>query len=404
LLATSGRAVVARLNGAAGLLLLLSLAHAVTHAFGGLMPLVFPMVATQFKLTYTDIGLLVGFTQFAGGMLQVVYGVLGQHFLRKTLLAAGQVIIGLSCIVTGLANGFAMLFMGNLGARIGSSPQHPMGNSLLSDRFPAAQRGSALSLHVVGGNIGTVIVPVLGAVLLATVGWRATLFLLAVPAFALSLALTTFIEEHKGETRERRASALPTGQVLRQILSSRTIVLIMLASIIGAAGRGLGALNTYLPLYLNRDLGISTNVINALYTCLLLGGVAGPFLLGRLSDQLGRRLVLYLTYAGATILLLLFVGMGAAPALALGGVLLMQGIFSHSDIVILTTYLADVATPEQRDMAFSVLFTVAFGVGSLWPTVLGVIADHLGLAGAFVAMAAAYAAAGLCLLPIRDKK
>jgi len=397
-------ATAARVNGIAGLLILLSAAHAVTHAFGGLMPLVFPIVATQFNLTYTDIGFLVGFTTFAGGLLQLIYGNLTHYVLRKVILALGQAIVGVSCLVTGLANGFPLLFLGNLGARIGSSPQHPVGNAVLADHFPVSERGTALSLHVVGGNIGTVAVPVVGAVLLVVVGWRVTLFLLAVPAFMLALALAILIDEKKEDTAQRQRAAAPTGHILRRILSNRTILLIMLASVIGAAGRGLGALNTYLPLYMSRDLGLPTATVNVLYTCLLIGGVLGPLLLGRLSDQAGRRVVLYLIYIGATVLTLIFVGAGAAAPLFLGIVLVVQGMFSHSDSVVLTTYLADVATPLERDVAFSIFFTVAFGVGALWPTVLGYIADHHGLSATFIAMAMTYLAAGVSLLPIRSTR
>ena len=129
MLATPGRAAAARLDGTVGLLVLLSAAHGVTHAFAGLMPLVFRMVASEFNLSYTDIGFLVGFTTLAGGMVQLVYAFLGRFFLRKVVLAAGQFLVGLSCLVIALASGFPMLFLVNLGARLGSSPQHPMGNS-----------------------------------------------------------------------------------------------------------------------------------------------------------------------------------------------------------------------------------------------------------------------------------
>jgi MFS family permease len=390
------------LSGGAGLLLLLSAAHGVTHAFGGLMPLIYPIVANDFGLTYTSIGFLVGFTTFAGGMFQLIYGILDRYVLRRVILAAGQLVIGISCIVTGLATGYATLFLGNLGARLGSSPQHPVGNSVLSDRFAPAERGSALSLHVVGGNIGTVIVPVAGAMLIATVGWRWTLFILSVPAFLLSIALITLIKERKEHREARHGHAEPAGVLARRLLSNRTVLLIMLASVIGAAGRGLGALNTYLPLYLNRDLGFDTATVNVLYTCLLVGGVFGPFLLGRLSDRKGRRPVLYLTYAGACFFTLLFLAVGVAAPLPVGGLLIIQGIFSHSDSVILTTYLADVVTPGERDVAFSLFFTVAFGFGALWPTVLGTIADSRGLVAAFATMAALYVVAALCLVPIKQ--
>lgn len=404
MLATSGRTWGARFNNATGLLVLLSAAHAVTHAFGGLMPLVYPSIVTEFNLSYTDIGLLVGFTTFAGGMMQLIYSVLTRHVLRKLILAAGQLVIGASCVLTGLASNFPVFFLGNLGARLGASPQHPVGNSLLAERFPIAQRGSALSLHVVGGNIGTVAVPILGVLLLSTIGWRATLFALAVPAFVLTIALAFLIDERRETSGVSHKTATPTRTLLRQILSSRTVLLIVLASMIGAAGRGLGALNTYLPLYLNRDLGIAAGTVNILYACLLIGGVIGPLVLGRLSDSAGRRNVLYLTYAGAAIVTLVFIGAGAAIPLVIGLLLFVQGMFSHSDSVILTTYMADVSTPEQRDLAFSIFFTVAFGVGSLWPTVLGYIADNHGLVATFAAMAVTYVAAGIALLPIQEKK
>ncbi len=64
------------------------------------------------------------------------------------------------------------------------------------------------------------------------------------------------------------------------------------------------------------------------------------------------------------------------------------------------------ASPSCRHDATlpsSIFFTVAFGVGSLWPTVLGYIADNYGLVATFVSMAVTYLAAGLCLLPIREK-
>ncbi len=403
MLAPSGQSLAARFNTATGLLILLSAAHAVTHAFGGLMPLAFPSVVSEFGLSYTDIGLLVGVTTFAGGMMQLIYSELSRRFLRKTILAAGQFVIGLSCVLTALAGSFGVFFLGNLGARLGSSPQHPVGNSLLAERFPIERRGSALSLHVVGGNIGTLAVPVLGVLLLSTIGWRATVLALAVPAFVLTGALAFFIQEQREDSAQSRRVATPTSTLLRQILSSRTIVLIVLASVIGAAGRGLGALNTYLPLYLTRDLGIAVNTVNVLYACLLIGGVLGPFVLGRLSDSAGRRTVLYVIYAGAATLTLLFVGVGAAAPLLIALLLFVQGTFSHSDSVILTTYLADVATPEQRDLAFSIFFTVAFGVGALWPAFLGYIADHFGLVATFVVMAGTYGLAGVSLIPIQEK-
>ena len=43
-------------------------------------------------------------------------------------------------------------------SRIGGSPQHPVGNGLLAEQFPTERRGFAISAHIAGGNVGTVVV------------------------------------------------------------------------------------------------------------------------------------------------------------------------------------------------------------------------------------------------------
>jgi hypothetical protein len=48
-----------------------------------------------------------------------------------------------------------------------------------------------------------------------------------------------------------------------------------------------------------------------------------------------------------------------------------------------------------RDVAFSVYFTVSFGIGAFWAFVIGNVAATWGYPAAFVLMAASYLAAAL---------
>jgi MFS family permease len=70
----------------------------------------------------------------------------------------------------------------------------------------------------------------------------------------------------------------------------------------------------------------------------------------------------------------------------------------------LQAYLADSARPEQRDTAFALYFTLAFGVGSAWSGILGWVIDHFGFGAAFWTMALSYLASGLLLLFIRRER
>jgi MFS family permease len=80
-----------------------------------------------------------------------------------------------------LAQSFIAFAGWNLTSRVASSPQHPVGNGLLSEQFPAERRGFAISAHIAGGNVGTVVVPLLGAFLIATLGWRPTVVIFGLP-------------------------------------------------------------------------------------------------------------------------------------------------------------------------------------------------------------------------------
>ncbi len=98
-------------------------------------------------------------------------------------------------------------------------------------------------MHISGGNVGTLLVPLVGAYLITRLGWRSTVMLFAIPGFLIGLALLFFVRDGRGAAgREavRRASSMRSeiGQVLR----NRALMLIIMTSLIAAGGRGLGAI------------------------------------------------------------------------------------------------------------------------------------------------------------------
>ena len=92
---------------------------------------------------------------------------------------------GLSLLIGGLSQTIGQLLAAISVSRVGASPQHPVGNALLSDTFPPERRGFAISTHIAGGNVGTVLVPFVGGALLATIGWQATLAVFGIPAVVI---------------------------------------------------------------------------------------------------------------------------------------------------------------------------------------------------------------------------
>ena len=84
-----------------------------------------------------------------------------------------------------------------------------------------------------------------------------------------------------------------------------------------------------------------------------------------------------------------------------------MGLFSFAESPQLQALLADIAPPSVRDTSFALYFTLAFGVGSLWVAIYGLIigafGEPVGLPIVFLLMAGSFVLAALSVLPIRER-
>jgi len=381
-------------------LVIISSSHAVIHAYSTLMPLLYPLALIDLHFSVVALGVMVAVTSLAGGLLQLGAGAVTRVIQRHSLIGWGAVAMGLAGIVTGTAGTFAQFFAGNLLRSVSTSAQHPVGNSLLSDLYETGKRGVAISGHVAGGNMGTVILTPLAGVLLNAWGWRNALLLLTVPAMVTGLAVVSSISERPRPARQRSAAG-DMLEGLRLVRQSWNLVMIFLASLIAAGGRGLGVVILVVPLYLKLQLHLSNAYATVLYSLLLLGSVVGPLVAGPLSDRIGRRTLLLIAYPLSAVTTLAVLATPAdGPWLALA--LAAMGLVVYVESPILQAFLADEAPAIQRDTIFSLYFAVAFGVGALWAAGVGVAIGRFGFGFVFALMAATYLAAGACVVAIRD--
>lgn len=384
-------------------------AHAVIHATVVLMPLVYPILHDQYGFSYTEIGLLTAVPNLVGGLLQLVFGYLGRYVARKMLIGVGNILVGVGLFLTATATTFLPFLGWGVLRSIAGAPQHPVGSALLTDSFPVRRRGFALAAHVAGGNLGTLLVPGIGLALIDHFGWQPTLMLFAAPGLIAGTIVVLFAREpgrvptsrpaaDAASSAPRRSSWLSEGF---KPLRHRVVLLLILASIIAAGGRGLGILTTYFQLYMKNGLKLDDPTAGLLFTVLLIGSVLGPLIGGRISDRLGRKPTLLATYAlAATFMVGLPVVATFTTALwALVVAVALLGISAYIESPLLQAYLADVVPPEEKDAAFGWYFTLAFGVGSLWGAGVGALIDATGsFVVAFVVMAASYLLAGAVMI------
>jgi MFS family permease len=383
---------------------LLSAAHAVNHAQAVILPLIFLKIIDEFGVGAETVAFLAAAAAISAGFVQASFAFITRRFSRRLLMGIGGLLFGLGFAAQGAAPSFGAFALTNILSRIGGSPQHPVGNGLLAEQFPPERRGFAISAHISGGNVGTVIVAVSGAWLLANYGWRGVSVIFGIPAALVALAILRWVRESGAD----RAAAIAEGSVrdaMRVIWQDRTIRRVYLASVLGGGGRGLGVANLFAVLYLTHVLGLPDDTTNLMYGGLIVLSVPMPLVAGWLSDRIGRRPVILGAYIGGALGFVVFIAVGSS-LLGLWVGLAIMGLFSFAESPQLQALLADVAPAPIRDVTFALYFTLAFGVGSLWVALYGAIIDVLGetagLPIVFGLMAASFVAAAVVMFPVRD--
>ncbi len=385
---------------------LLSVAHAINHAQAVLLPLIFLKIIDEYGVGVETIAFLAAIGAFASGMVQLSYAWLTRYVSRRRLLGIGGLIFGGGFVAQAFAGGFAAFALPNIASRIGGSPQHPVGNGLLAEQFPVKRRGFAISAHIAGGNVGTVVVALIGAPIIALVGWRGASIAFGIPAILIALLILLLVRERGTDRVAARASGSVHAAVGR-ILRDRDLRWLYLTAAIGGGGRGLGVVNLFALIYLTRVLGLDEATTGLMYGALIVFSVPTPLVVGWLSDRIGRKPVIISVYVGGAIGFAVFMAAGSSLAWLWVGIVLM-GIFTFAESPQLQALLGDVAPPSSRDASYAIYFAMAFGVGSLWTIVYGVVIEALGEAQGvpvvFGLMATTFILAALATLPIQAER
>jgi EmrB/QacA subfamily drug resistance transporter len=140
----------------------------------------------------------------------VLFGRLGDLWGQKRVYTIGFAIFGLASLACALAPSFWLLVGARAVQGIGSAMLMSSSPAIITDAFPAAQRGRAIGLNGAAVAIGLSTGPVLGGVIITYWDWR-WIFLINVPISILALLVSAFIlrrEERKEEQFDFAGAAI----------------------------------------------------------------------------------------------------------------------------------------------------------------------------------------------------
>lgn len=383
---------------------LISGCHVLNHLQYSITAVIFPVMMTELGFGLVALGFISALSSFVGQGLQVIYGFLANFFKRTTMLAVGNVVVGTTAMAQYFVGSYPQLVAARVAIDAGSSPQHPVGSSILSRYYPKS-RGWALTFHHSAGNFGSFIGPAAASLALLYMDWRAAFVLFGVLSLIMGLSLFWVRDAggsiESGGTKKKAQAGL---NAYVECLKNRNILFTSLVLMVGAAGRGTGINMTYLVPFFIAQYGVSASSGGFLLTLMQGAGLLGPLAIAWFSDRIGaRRGITQITLLLSAVTTVWLVQHGSLTILFYIN-LILYGAFVQARGALTQTMIGDFATPEQTDAAFSIYYFVGFISGPIWTMIIGYVMQNHGFPPAFYIAAATYIAGMVLLTFVKEER
>lgn len=349
-----------------------ALAHLLNDLIQAVLPAIYPMLKSEFTLSFAQIGWIGLVYQITASLLQPWIGLYTDKHPKPYLLPAGMVVTLAGIVLLAISGSYPMLLVASTLIGVGSSTFHPEA-SRVARMASGGRFGTAQSAFQVGGNTGSAIGPLLAAVIIIPHGQSAIAWcmLAALLAIWVLCRVTGWTLRHgsmrAAGLRSGHGGGLPRALLVRGL----TIVAILLfAKFVYVA-----CLTNYFTFYLIERFDLSLRETQ-LYLFAFLAAIAvGTFAGGPLGDRIGRKAVIWISFLGAApfALLLPYVDLFWTAVLAS-----IVGLIISSAFAALVVY-AQETVPGRVGMVSGVMFGFMFGISGIAAAGLGHLADVHGI-------------------------
>ncbi|MGY0219071.1 Bcr/CflA family multidrug efflux MFS transporter [Endozoicomonadaceae bacterium StTr2] len=323
--------------------------------------------ANHAQLTITSflVGLFIG---------MLFYGPLSDKYGRRQLLLGGIVVYVIASLGCVLVKDADQLVLARFIQALGGAAASVLGRAIVRDLFPINEAARILSLMHLVTMIATLVAPLVGSLIIATLGWRALfLALMLYAATVLMFTLWKVPETHTSPSRELSLPAVFGGylQLLREPVAVGYILCMSLTF------AGMFAYITASPFVYIEFFGVTPEQYAWLFSlnigAIILFVTVNARIVGSTGTQ--RMLTIAASTAAVSALLLLLGGWFSAGGLtliviALFGFVGVTGVMGANCMASLLGHY-----PKQAGTVAGLAIATQFGLGALASSLTSVFND-----------------------------
>lgn len=342
-----------------------------------ILPL-FPVMMPDLGLNYQDLGNISAVLAIAWGISSILMGRLSDRIGRRKVLIPAVLLFSLLAGVSGLAGGVGMLLLIRAVMGISEGAFTPTAIAATSEASHPSRIGMNIGIQQAFFPIlGLGVAPIIATQLLLVLpSWRWVFLIVSLPGFVLAWFLYRYLKE----TRAPQAVAAEDAQNGNWLaaLRYRNVPL----NIIGmfCMLTSLFVVSVMMPNYLTDYLKLSVQQMGFVMSAIGLGGFLGQLIMPALSDRIGRKTVVIISFLATGLSLWLMIHTGAEPV-KLFMLLFLTTFFNFSMICMTVGPLTSESVPRALT---STATGLVVGIGEIFgggvaPAIAGFIAQNHGI-------------------------
>ena len=312
----------------------------------------------KFRATAAQIGLVYAAWLAIGALGSAPAGALADAFGRKPIIILSSAISAVSIFIFAFSGEFWLSAFALPVSGLGSA-FFMVSNTLVAESVQKNKRGTAFGTFSSLSAIAGAFSPLLGGITITDNGFF-RLFAIGGILTLVALAVRVlFVKETLPKNARSSFEMADTGRYIsaaKSIFQGKVLLILLIAYSLYNLFADQNSFIT--PLYATQYLGYGMITTGILFSALLAIVAVSRFFFGKLSDAIGRRKTIILSWIGESAFVYVFV-FAISPAMAILGISLWM-LFGVMDSPAINAWVAEISDPSSRGLTMGVFYTITF--------------------------------------------